>query len=108
MSATSAASLAERERNRVLRRADWRYLLPDPAPRRALCLADSALREACAVVAESVDDAPRQGARYDLVVAEDPDDAALRSIATVLEPTGVCYTEWSARAPGATRSALRA
>ena len=107
MSAASAAALAERERNRVLRRADWRYLLPDPAPRRALCLAGAALREACAVVATTVDDAPQPGVQYDLVVAEDPDDATRRSIADALAPAGVCYTEWSARAPGAAGRAMR-
>jgi hypothetical protein len=108
MSAAAAAVLAERERNRILRRADWRYLLPDPAPRRALCLAGSALREACAVVADAVDDAPQPGVRYDLVVAEDLDEAARRSIAAVLDRTGVCYTEWSARTPGAAGRARRA
>ena len=107
-SPTSPAALAERERNRVLRRADWRYLLPDPAPRRALCLAGPALREACTVVAGATDDAPRPGVRYDLVVAEDPDDATRRSIAAALDPTGACYTEWSARAPGAAGRARRA
>jgi hypothetical protein len=105
---TSAASLAENERNRVLRRADWRYLLPDPAPRRALCLAGPALREACRVVAGATEDAPQPGMRYDLVVAEDPDEATRRSIAAVLEPTGACYTEWSARTPGAASRARRA
>jgi hypothetical protein len=108
MSAASAAALAERERNRVLRRADWRYLLPDPAPRRALCLAGPALREACAVVADVVDDSPQPGVRYDLVVAEDPDDATQRSIASILAPAGVCYSEWAARSPGAAGRAKRA
>ena len=108
MSAASPAALSERERNRVLRRADWRYLLPDPAPRRALCLARPALREACAVVAGTVDDTPQPGVRYDLVVADDPDDAARRSIAGVLSPAGTCYTEWSARSPGAAARAKRA
>ena len=108
MSAASPTALAERERNRVLRRADWRYLLPDPAPRRALCLAGSALREACAVVAGQVDDTPQPGVRYDLVVAEDPDAEVLRAIADVLDADGACYLEWSSRAPGAVPRARRA
>jgi hypothetical protein len=107
MSVASAAAPAERERNRVLRRADWRYLLPDPAPQRALCLAGAALREACAVVADIVDDSPQTGVQYDLVVAEDPDDATRRSIAGVLAPAGVCYVEWVARTPGAAGRARR-
>ena len=101
MSPASTEALAERERNRLLRRADWRYLLPDPSPRRALCLAGASLREVCGVVAGSVDDAPQSGARYDLVVAEDPDDATLLTATNALSANGACYTEWSARLPGA-------
>ena len=108
MSAPSSSGLAERERNRTLRRADWRYLLPDPAPAHALCLAGGTLREACAVVAGAVDDAPRAGARYDLVVAEEPDDATLRRLVGALRPDGACYTEWTSRAPGAAARARRA
>ena len=108
MSSSSAAALAERERNRVLRRADWRYLLPDAAPRRALCLAGPALREACAVVADRVDDTAQPGVRYDLVVAEDPDDRTRRAIPGALDPSGVCYSEWSAQVPGAAGRARRA
>jgi hypothetical protein len=108
MSVPSAGVLAERERNRTLRRSDWRYLLPDPAPARALCLGDTALREACGIVAGAVDEAPRAGARYDLVVAEEPDDATLRTFVGALSPDGACYTEWSSRAPGAAARARRA
>jgi hypothetical protein len=108
MTTTSTEALAERERNRLLRRADWRYLLPDPAPRRALCLSGGVLREVCAVVAEAVDDAPQPGVQYDLVVAEDPDDAALLAAASALSADGACYTEWSARLPGAAARARRA
>ncbi len=39
-------ALPEAEQNRVLRRADWRYLLPDAAPERALCLGGAELRAA--------------------------------------------------------------
>lgn len=95
------AALPERDRNRLLRRADWRYLLPDAAPARALCLARGALRASCELVAGRTDDAPVAGIAYDLVVAEDPDEAALAAIAAVLAPTGACYTEWTRRRPGA-------
>jgi hypothetical protein len=108
MSLPSSSGLAERERNRTLRRADWRYLLPDPAPARALCIAGTALRDACGVVAGAVDDAPRAGARYDLVVAEEPDDAALRALVGAMRPDGACYAEWWSRAPGAAARARRA
>lgn len=108
MTTTTPAALAERERNRVLRRADWRYLLPDPAPELALCLGGPALREACMVVAGTVHDAAQPGVRYALVVAEDPDDDLRRSIAGALDAKGVCYTEWSAGMPGAAARARRA
>ncbi|HKH90597.1 MAG TPA: hypothetical protein VKA54_02275, partial [Gemmatimonadaceae bacterium] len=104
----TAAALPERERNRILRRADWRYLLPDLAPARALCLGGEALREACGVISEQVDDSPRPAVAYDLVVAEDPDDAALRSMAAALAPAGVAYTEWSRGMFGAASRAMRA
>jgi len=104
----AATALPERERNRILRRADWRYLLPELAPARALCLGGGALREACAVVAEQVDDSPRAGVAYDLVVAADPDTAALRSMAAALGPGGVSYTEWSGGMFGAATRATRA
>jgi hypothetical protein len=93
--------LPEAERNRRLRRADWRYLLPDPAPQRALCLATGDLRAACEIVARRVDTSPRTGATYDLVAAENPDVAALRTLRAALARGGVCYTEWSPSGPGA-------
>jgi len=99
----------EAERNRVLRRADWRFLLPDPAPVRVLCLAGADLRAACAAIAQRVDDVPADGAAYDLVVAENPDDATVRRAATLMAPAAACYTEWSGLAAtraGAVRASL--
>jgi hypothetical protein len=87
--------MREAERNRVLRRADWRFLLPDPAPARVLCLAGAELRAACGVIAAVVDDAPVEGAMYELVVAENPDADALQRIGAALAPEGACYTEWT-------------
>ena len=99
--------MSEAERNRVLRRADWRFLLPDPAPARVLCLAGAELRAACAAIAGRVDDAPVDGATYDLVVAESPDAESLRRIAASLAPGGACYTEWTGLA-AARASSVRA
>ena len=93
--------LPESERNRRLRRADWRYLLPEPAPEHALCLAGGELRAACEIVARRTDHSPRSGEAYDLVVAENPDEAALRTLRAALAPGGACYTEWTPRGPGA-------
>ena len=86
---------AESERNRLLRRADWRYLLPSAEPGRVLCLGGAELRAACAVIGSHVDDAIAAGETYDLVVAENPDAGTLRAMAGTLRPGGVCYTEWT-------------
>jgi hypothetical protein len=86
---------AESERNRLLRRADWRYLLPSAEPGRVLCLGGAELRAACAVIGSHVDDAIAAGQTYDLVVAENPDAGTLRAMAGTLRPGGVCYTEWT-------------
>jgi hypothetical protein len=90
---------AESERNRALRRADWRYLLPGAEVHRVLCLGGAELRAACALVGTRVDEAPSAGVAYDLVVAENPDASTLRAMAAALQPDGACYTEWTRRAP---------
>src|SRR5258705_7462884 len=92
-------ALPEAERTRVLRRADWRYLLPDAAPERALCLGGAELRACCELIAREVHDEPAPDARYDLVVAENPSRRTLRRMAAVMSPTGACYTEWTRLAP---------
>lgn len=94
------SDLLERERNRLLRRADWRYLLPVAAPARALCLGGAELRACCEIVAARVDDSPQPNVAYDLVAADNPDGATLRALAAAMAPDGVCYTEWTRSAPG--------
>ena len=86
---------AESERNRLLRRADWRYLLPSAEAGRVLCLGGDELRAACAIVGTQVDDAIAPGASYDLVVAENPDPTMLLAMKNALRPDGACYTEWT-------------
>jgi hypothetical protein len=83
----------ERELNTRLRRADWRFLLPTPRPRRAACRAGDALVDSVAAIAGEVV-APGPGADCDLAVATDPDRRTLAGIAEALRPGGVCYTEW--------------
>lgn len=90
----------ERERNRLLRRADWRYLLPNTLVRRALCFGGPQLRASCGIVTELVDTEPEPGILYDLVAAEDPDDAMLRLLSRWMSPIGACYVEWRAVGPG--------
>jgi hypothetical protein len=92
-------ALPESKRNHLLRRADWRYLLPDATPQRALCLGGTELWACCEVIAREVHDAPKPGVRYDLVVAENPSRRELRRMAAAMSLGGACYTEWTRVAP---------
>jgi hypothetical protein len=99
----------EQELNARLRRADWRFLLPSPRPRRALCRGAGALANAVASIADEViRDGPARNC--DLTVAEDPDPGTLAELRDALRPGGTCYTEWHPRIGGAERveRALRA
>jgi hypothetical protein len=99
----------EQELNARLRRADWRFLLPSPRPRRALCRAGGLLAEAVASIAEEVVTG-NAGRDCDLAVAEDPDPRTRAELRDALRPGGTCYTEWCPRIGGARRveRALRA
>jgi hypothetical protein len=50
--ATSAIGNVETSRNRVVRRADWRYLLPDPTPAKGVCFTSGLLALALKHVAQ--------------------------------------------------------
>ena len=104
-----AAETPEQDRNARLRRVDWRFLLPSPRPRRALCRAATPLADAVASIADQV---VTDGSRRDcdLVVGTDPDPATLVELREALAPGGTCYTEWHPRVGGAgeVERALRA
>jgi Phosphotransferase enzyme family len=89
--------LAERERNRLLRRVDWRFLLSDPCLGRVLCLARGELRDACALVAASVNhSAPNaDSSPFDVVVLADPDRHLITAAHERLRSGGELYVEWS-------------
>jgi hypothetical protein len=89
----TSTALAERERNRLLRRVDWRFLLLNTAPARVLS-ADDALRASCALVADSVDATPN-GDGYDLVVLVEPSTASLSAALSAAKPGGDVYCEFS-------------
>ncbi len=95
MSGRAAGTEREEKRNRVLRRADWRFLLPTPSPGRSICFADGLLAEATRAVSEEM---VRTGASgqvdCNLAVAVDPDDYLLRLAWQSLEPGGSLYSEW--------------
>lgn len=99
----------EQSLNARLRRVDWRFLLPSPRPRRALCRAAAPLAEAVASIADQV---VTHGSTHDcdLVVGTDPDAATLVELREALAPGGTCYTEWHPRPGGVAKveRALRA
>jgi hypothetical protein len=95
-------------RNRLLRRVDWRVLLPDPNPGKTLCCAGGLLAEAIARVSGSV---VRPGdandGQCDLAVASDPDRRTLATCAAAVRPGGHCYVESTRRRPGGLRRTRR-
>jgi aminoglycoside phosphotransferase (APT) family kinase protein len=101
------ATLNERERNRLLRRVDWRFLLTAPVPRRVLCLAGGELRVSCGMIAEAAGDTLTEDAGpYDLVVLADPSSAMLADALGRLRTGGEVYAEWSDASGDAVRDVL--
>lgn len=85
----------ERERNRTLRRADWRFLLPDPHPATSVCFARGLLATAVARISDrAVDRRNPPPGTCDLAVAVNPDRATVRAAWSALRVGGSCYTEW--------------
>jgi hypothetical protein len=94
---------SEEERNRRLRRIDWRFLLPNPSPNRVLCLANGALREAANALSAQVFGRERlTEGDFDLVVAVDPSVSELASLYAAVAADGAIYAEFrTPRAGGA-------
>jgi aminoglycoside phosphotransferase (APT) family kinase protein len=88
-------TLSEKARDRLLRRADWRFLLSTPQPKKSICFADGVLREAVSLISGSVIN-PQTGSPgdCDLAVAINPSDTTLRAAWSGLHPDGSFYTEW--------------
>jgi hypothetical protein len=98
------AELPEARLNLLLRRVDWRFLLPATRFRRAVCFADAILHEALALVADRVyPGASAPLAECDLAVLSDPDPATLREACAALQPGGTCYVEFSRPGRGGAR-----
>jgi hypothetical protein len=89
--------------NRLLRRVDWRFLLPSASPRATVCLAGGDLFEAVTrispLVASSFVNGPD---RCDLIVASNPDAPTLAAARTRLGDDGACYAEFSGRSATST------
>ena len=95
-----AAETPEQVLNARLRLVDWRFLLPSPRPRRALCRAAGPLADAVASIADQVVSDGSGRRDCDLVVASEPDAATLIELGQALAPGGTCYTEWHPRIGG--------
>lgn len=91
-----SVTLIEKQRNRLLRRVDWRFLLPNPRPDRVICFGSGRLIQAVKSVMDQVAaPCPEQQGEYDLAVAANPDRATLLAAWRALKPGGSCYAEWS-------------
>jgi Ser/Thr protein kinase RdoA (MazF antagonist) len=97
------------DRDALLRRADWRFLLPEPLVGRALCLDDGSLRASVALVAEQIADergvAPGTCA---LAVARNVGVEPLRRARGSIAPGGAFYGEWDRASCGLTPGRVRA
>lgn len=101
----------EGQRNRLLRRADWRFLLPVPTPRRSVCFAGGSLAESVAAISEELVDRRNAAEECDLAVARHPHARTLRAAWRALRPGAWCYTEWhfpDVLGPGMARRRLEA
>lgn len=97
---TSGTGLREADRNALLRRADWRFLLDSPAPGTTVCVGGSALAAATAAFTNPLRVLDQAG-RADLVVATDPDDTTLAASRRTLRSGGELYVEF--HSPGRMR-----
>jgi hypothetical protein len=79
--------------NALLRAVDWRFLLPNPAPRVAIFSDANSLRQAIDLIARHATELGK-GQDCDLAVLEDPDRSELAATHAALRPGGWCYTVW--------------
>lgn len=93
MDTTSAAH--EGRRNALLRRADWRFLLPNVRPAKSICFANGLLATSIREFSDDViDGLSISFGDRDLAVAVNPNGATLARAREALHAGGFCYTEW--------------
>lgn len=91
----------EEERNQLLRRVDWRFLLPNPKPDKSICFADEELTRAVELVSDHlVDKHDAPVGECELAVAVDPDPKTLATVWSALHDGGSCYVECYSRFAG--------
>ncbi len=85
----------EKQRNQLLRRVDWRFLLPCPTPTVGICFAGGSLATAVRQICQRMAD-PRHGVHEecDLAVSINPSHSTLLAAREALQPNGCCYVEW--------------
>jgi Phosphotransferase enzyme family len=93
--AGSGSAITEALRNRLLRRADWRFLLANSKIRKSVCYHHGRLAKAVALISDdTVDPHTNPIGECDLAVAVNPTRLILRSAFSALQPGGCCYAEW--------------
>jgi len=104
-----ALPVDEAGRNALLRRVDWRFLLPDANPAITVYSGrDRLLEAALAALTDRVvylNLAPSGAA--DLAVLVDPDAHTLRAASNSLRRGAACYVEWTSPLSGGPRAARR-
>lgn len=90
---------------RILQRGDWRFLLPDPRPKKVALFTGGMIAESAKEYATHVVDGRLEEAREcDVAVATKPDAETLRACHESLIPGGACYSEWPAWGPFSPRA----
>ena len=95
-------------KNRLLRRADWRFLTAVIYPRKSICYTNGPLAASVAAItseeAVTSKNVSAADTDFDLAVAVNPNSSTLEAAHHALRSGGVCYTEWNAwRMGGANR-----
>lgn len=92
----------EAERNRRLRRVDWRFLFGRPKLGRVYARAGADLTDAVASLAGEIVTEGASG-DCDVAIAENPAARTLDELYSALRPGGACYVEWQPRLGRAAR-----
>lgn len=90
-------SIVEQERNRLLRRVDWRFLAGTPVSASSVCFGDATLARALGEMSSRIvrPEAALAGTDCDVAAAVNPDADTLRRAWSALRPGGTLYTEWT-------------
>jgi hypothetical protein len=88
-------NLDEKQRNRLIRRVDWRYLLSNPKPQKSICFGNEILRQAVETIsAAMMHPEVVKSEECDLAVSVNPNKKVLQSAFHALHENGELYTEW--------------